>query len=107
MTFALHWDATALMLALIIFVIVRPLAVLILTWRANESLFHRISLGWLGIRGIGSLNYIAYARVHGPAGSEASRMVDIAITVVTLSVFIHGISVTPLLALRRKREEDQ
>ena len=107
MTFALHWDATALMLALIIFVIVRPLAVFILTWRANESLFHRISLGWLGIRGIGSLNYIAYAWVHGLAGSEASRMVDIAITVVTLSVFIHGISVTPLLALRRKREEDQ
>lgn len=106
-TFALHWDATALMLALIIFVVVRPLAVFILTWRANESLFHRISLGWLGIRGIGSLNYIAYAWVHGLAGSEASRMVDIAITVVTLSVFIHGISVTPLLALRRKREEDQ
>jgi NhaP-type Na+/H+ or K+/H+ antiporter len=67
----------------------------------KESLFHRISLGWLGIRGIGSLNYIAYAWVHGLAGSEASRMVDIAITVVTLSVFIHGISVTPLLTLRR------
>jgi NhaP-type Na+/H+ or K+/H+ antiporter len=48
-TFALHWDATGLMLALIIFVVVRPLSVFILTWRAKES-FHRISLGWLGIR---------------------------------------------------------
>jgi hypothetical protein len=106
-TFALHWDATALMLALIIFVVVRPLSVFILTWRAKESRFHRISLGWLGIRGIGSLNYIAYAWVHGLSGVDANRMADIAITVVTLSVFIHGISVTPLLTLRRKREEDQ
>jgi hypothetical protein len=38
-TFALHWDATALMLALIIFVVVRPLAVFILTWRAKNRCF--------------------------------------------------------------------
>lgn len=104
-TLALHWDATALLLALLIFVIIRPLAVLILTWRSKESFLHRISLGWLGIRGIGSLNYIAYAYVHGLQGDSASIVTNTAITVVTVSVLVHGISVTPLLNLRRKKEQ--
>ncbi len=104
-TLALHWDATALLLALLIFVVIRPLAVLILTWRSEESFLHRISLGWLGIRGIGSLNYIAYAYVHGLQGDSASIVTNTAITVVTVSVLVHGISVTPLLNLRRKKEQ--
>lgn len=104
-TLALHWDATALLLALLVFVVIRPLAVLILTWRSKESFLHRISLGWLGIRGIGSLNYIAYAYVHGLQGDSASIVTNTAITVVTVSVLVHGISVTPLLNLRRKKEQ--
>lgn len=103
-TLALHWDIHALLLAFIIFVVIRPLAVFIITWRSGESLFHRISLGWLGIRGIGSLNYIAWTYVHGLQGAEANTLTNFAITIVTVSVLVHGISVTPLLTLRRKRE---
>ncbi len=105
-TLAQHWDMPALVLAFMLFVIIRPLSVLLLTWRSGESLFHRLSLGWLGIRGIGSLNYIAYAYMHGLDSARAGELVDIAITIVTFSVLIHGISVTPLLTLRRKREQD-
>ncbi|SKC21536.1 sodium/proton antiporter, CPA1 family [Kosakonia radicincitans] len=105
-TLAQHWDMPALVLAFMLFVIIRPLSVLLLTWRSGESLFHRLSLGWLGIRGIGSLNYIAYAYMHGLDSARAGELADIAITIVTFSVLIHGISVTPLLTLRRKREQD-
>ncbi|MGK9174364.1 cation:proton antiporter [Yokenella regensburgei] len=104
-TLALHWDAHALLLAFIIFVVIRPLAVFIITWRSGASFFHRLSLGWLGIRGIGSLNYIAFAYMHGLQGGSADTLTDMAITIVTLSVLVHGISVTPLLALRNKRQQ--
>ena len=60
-------------------------------------------MGWLGIRGIGSLNYIAYAFSHGLQGKGADLMIDMAITVVTLSVLVHGVTVTPLLKLRRSQ----
>lgn len=45
-----------------LFVVVRPLAVWLVTLRAGLPLGQRLLIGWLGIRGIGSLNYIAYAR---------------------------------------------
>lgn len=104
-TLSQHWNMPALLLAFMLFVIIRPLSVLLLTWRSGDSLFHRLSLGWLGIRGIGSLNYIAYAYLHGLNSAHAGVLADIAITIVTVSVLIHGISVTPLLTLRRKREQ--
>lgn len=104
-TLSQHWDAHALILAFVIFVVIRPLAVFIVTWRDGSSWFHRASLGWLGIRGIGSLNYIAYAYVHGLQGAEANVVADAAITIVTLSVLLHGISVTPLLTARRRKEQ--
>ncbi|MGY5956793.1 cation:proton antiporter [Kosakonia sp. BK9b] len=104
-TLSQHWDLHALLLAFILFIVIRPAAVFILTWRSQASLLHRLSLGWLGIRGIGSLNYIAYAWVHGLQGSGANLLTDTAITVVTVSVLLHGISVMPLLTLRRKKEQ--
>ncbi|OON39746.1 sodium:proton antiporter [Izhakiella australiensis] len=104
-TLSEHWDISALPLACLIFFIIRPLAVLIISWRSEESLLHRVSLGWLGIRGIGSLNYIAYAYVHGLDGTSATLVTNTAITIVTISVLIHGISVTPLLAWRGKKEQ--
>lgn len=104
-TLSQHWDAHALVLAFIVFVVIRPLSVLIVTLRDGSSWFHRVSLGWLGIRGIGSLNYIAYAYVHGLQGADANIVADIAITIVTLSVLLHGISVTPLLTVRRKKKQ--
>ncbi len=103
-TLAQHWNAAALLLALLIFVVIRPLAVFIISWRSGTSMLHRASLGWLGIRGIGSLNYIAFAWVHGLSGASVNLMTDTAITIVTLSVLVHGITVTPLLKFRRKKE---
>jgi len=104
-TLAEHWNSAALPLALIIFIVIRPLSVLLVTWRSQRPWLHRISLGWLGIRGIGSLNYIAYAYVHGFQGAEASLVTDTAITIVTISVLVHGITVTPLLTLRHKKQQ--
>lgn len=99
-TLALHWNSTGLLLAAILFLVIRPLAVLISTIGTGIPFWRRILIGWLGIRGIGSINYIAYAWVHGMTGPEASSMVDMALTLVVASVVIHGITVTPLLNRR-------
>ncbi len=104
-TLSQHWSFAALPLAFLLFFIIRPLAVIVVTWRCQRSWFHRLSLGWLGIRGIGSLNYIAYAWVNGFSGAEANLVTDIAITLVTISVLVHGITVTPLLTLRSKKQQ--
>lgn len=102
-TLAQHWNVLAILIALVLFVLIRPTAVYLATWRSGRSRQQRLSMGWLGIRGIGSLNYIAYAYSHGLQGEGADLMINMAITVVTLSVLVHGVTVTPLLKLRRSK----
>ncbi len=102
-TLAQHWQPNGLLMAALLFVIIRPLAVYAVTWGVSAPAYQRITISWLGIRGIGSLNYIAFAWMHGMRGDEANYMMDCALTLVVASVIVHGISVNPLLALRRRR----
>ncbi|MEG3127557.1 cation:proton antiporter [Pantoea cypripedii] len=103
-TLAQHWNLTGIGLALLLFVLVRPLAVWITTLGCGLPLARRVLIGWLGIRGIGSINYIAYAWVHGMRGPQAEQMVDMALTLVVCSIVLHGVTVTPLLNWRAARQ---
>lgn len=103
-TLAQHWNLTGIGLALLLFVLVRPLAVWITTIGCGIPLARRLLIGWLGIRGIGSINYIAYAWVHGMHGPQAEQMVDMALTLVVCSIVLHGVTVTPLLNWRAARQ---
>jgi len=58
---------------------------------------------WFGIRGVGTLYYVMYALNHGLTGSASERLAGLALGVVTLSIFVHGVSVTPLMARYRRR----
>ncbi|HEY4145697.1 cation:proton antiporter [Pinirhizobacter sp.] len=102
---ALAWrfDTAGLWLALALFVVIRPVAVWIATMGSAAPGPRRLLFGWLGIRGIGSVNYLAYALTHGLQGPSASRVADLAITVVVASVVLHGVTVTPLLTWRQTR----
>ncbi|MGX9237293.1 cation:proton antiporter [Pantoea ananatis] len=104
-TMAYHWNIQGILLGLLLFIVVRPLAVWLVTLRTGMPLPQRLLIGWLGIRGIGSLNYIAFAWVHGMGGAEATIMADMALTLVVCSVVVHGISVKPLLNWRQARLE--
>lgn len=104
-TLAQHWDYQGLLMAAMLFIVIRPLSVWIVSMGTGTPALRRWLLGWLGIRGIGSINYIAYAYTHGlGSGPDATRMVDIAFTVIAASVIVHGITVTPLLNLRQARK---
>jgi NhaP-type Na+/H+ or K+/H+ antiporter len=100
---ARHWEPQALGLAGVLFVLVRPLATWLTTVGMRLHWRRRLLLGWLGIRGIGGLNYLAYALVHGLDGRAASLIAGVAVTTITLSVVVHGFSAQPLLARRHRR----
>jgi NhaP-type Na+/H+ or K+/H+ antiporter len=53
-------------------------------------------MGWFGIRGIGSLYYLSYALNHG-LNKQVTDTVSITLSVVALSILIHGISSQPIL----------
>ncbi|CAO96493.1 cation:proton antiporter [Erwinia tasmaniensis] len=106
-TLAQHWDPNGLLLAALLFIVIRPLSVWIATAGMKTPGLQRATIGWLGIRGIGSINYIAWAYTHGLAGVDANRMADMAFTLIVASVVVHGISVTPLLNWRQARRNRQ
>lgn len=95
---ASHWDVRALPLAAALFFVIRPLAATLVLRAAPVTRGQRWLMGWFGIRGIGSLYYLAYALTHGLDPGVARTVADLSISVVALSVLVHGASATPLLS---------
>lgn len=89
--------------------VIRPAIVFASTAGVRMIPAQRALAGWFGIRGIGTLYYLAYAFDAGVAGrdpAEADLLVDLALATITVSVVVHGISATPLMnwyAERRRR----
>ena len=95
---ASHWDPRAIPLALLLFFVIRPLATRVLLIGTPTTNAQRWLMGWFGIRGIGSLYYLSYALRHGLAPAAAVDVAGVTISVVALSIFVHGITARPLLA---------
>lgn len=89
--------APGLWLAAGLFVVIRPLATLVALVRAPLSRTQRAFIAWFGVRGVGSMYYLAYALTHGVAAGPARTLADITIVVVAVSIVLHGVSVTPLM----------
>jgi NhaP-type Na+/H+ or K+/H+ antiporter len=92
-----HWDARALLVSLILFVLLRPLCARLVLAGTPTSSAQRWLMGWFGIRGVGSLYYLTYALNQRYDPSIGRPIVDITISVVALSVLLHGLSARPLL----------
>jgi NhaP-type Na+/H+ or K+/H+ antiporter len=88
----------AVWFAPLLFFVIRPLAVLPvwLTGRLTRRQFAGVA--WFGIRGIGSIYYLMYALTQGLPAVLARPMVSLTFTIVAVSIVVHGVSVTPLLA---------
>ncbi|MGY2188960.1 potassium/proton antiporter [compost metagenome] len=93
-----HWDWRALAISLALFCVVRPLSVALVPWGGLLSGPQRLLIGWFGIRGIGSFYYLFYALNHDMPPAVASVCTDITLSVVALSILLHGISTQPMLA---------
>ncbi len=93
---ATYWDWRAVPLALALFFLIRPAATIVFLAGTPATRLQRLMMAWFGIRGIGSLYYLAYALNHG-LSERVSDTVSITISVVALSILLHGISSQPIL----------
>lgn len=93
------------LLALLLFVVVRPVSVLLSLIGIRHSAIKLGLLSWFGIRGIGSLYYLMFALQFHALKGESERFTSIVLTVIAMSVVIHGISSTPLMNWYYKRQE--
>ena len=86
------------------FILIRPVSVWIGLLGAPVSQDQRMLMSWFGIRGIGSIYYLMYAINHGLPFALAEPIVAITLATVTVSIVLHGISVTPLMAIYARRK---
>jgi len=91
------WSWRAGGLATFLFVVARPLSVLVGLLGSGNSWRICGLAGWFGVRGIGSLYYLMYAIEHGLPEGIALELIHMTLIVVTLSILVHGISVKPLM----------
>lgn len=91
------WSWRAVSLAMFLFLVARPVSVLIGLSMSRTSWRVRGLTGWFGVRGIGSLYYLMYAIQHGLPEDTAMDLIHLTLIVITLSIVAHGISVKPLM----------
>lgn len=92
------WSWRAVGLALFLFVVARPLSVLVGLLGTRTSWPIRGMVGWFGVRGIGSLYYLMFAIQHGLPEELALDLIQLTLIAVSLSILVHGISVKPLMS---------
>ena len=86
-----------LWLAPLLFLIVRPLSVLLGLTGAGLTGRELALSGWFGVRGVGSAYYLAYAIVHGLPAAFREQVIGLTLAVVAASVLVHGATVTPFM----------
>lgn len=89
--------------ALLVVGAVRPASVLAVVRRSAMPPSQRRLVGWFGIRGIGSLFYLMFVLEHGLPGELAQSLVTATLTCVAVSIVLHGMSATPLMAAYKRR----
>jgi NhaP-type Na+/H+ or K+/H+ antiporter len=94
---AFYWDWRAVGLGLALFCVIRPLSVWLLISSRLLSRPQKALVGWFGIRGIGTLYYLCYALSHGLPADAVHTTIGLTLSVVALSILLHGISIQPLL----------
>ena len=88
--------------ALAILFVIRPLAAWIGFLGSGLPKRDRALMAFLGIRGIGSFYYLAFAINHGSFG-VSDRVWALTGLVVLMSILIHGVTATPLMRLIDRR----
>ncbi len=89
----------------LLFVVIRPVAVGLGLVGAPLGEVQKGLTAWFGLRGIGSVYYLAYALTHGVEGPLADTLLGLVLWTVAASVVVHGVSVTPLMRRYQARME--
>lgn len=98
-----RWDWTMFAFAGAVLLLARPLAVLVLLRDVTRG--QRRLVAWFGIRGVGSVYYLAFAAGHQLNAAWSHTLASAVIVTITLSILLHGVSATPLMAHYRRRRQ--
>ena len=86
-------------IVLLILLVVRPVTGLIGLLGHRADLTERLTLAFFGIRGVGSIYYLAYGLNHMEGVEEAERLWAIVALTILVSIVMHGVTVTPIMRL--------
>jgi NhaP-type Na+/H+ or K+/H+ antiporter len=89
----------------VLFLLIRPVAVLIGLAASDTGPIQRGLVAWFGVRGVGSIFYLSYALSHGLTGDDAELLTALTLCAVTASILVHGVTVTPLMSRYHERME--
>ena len=100
-----QWRGEPLVYAALLLVAIRPLSVfLTVPWLPKTQ---RRVVAWFGIRGVGSLFYLAFVIDSGLSPALCVELVNATLPAIALSILLHGVSATPLMALYQRRRAAQ
>jgi len=96
---AVEWRLASWGFVAALLLLIRPISVAVGLLGSSTSASQRGLVAWFGIRGIGSLYYLTYAMNHGLDRELAANLGALVFSTVVVSIVVHGVSVTPLMAI--------
>ncbi|RYZ95146.1 MAG: sodium:proton antiporter, partial [Proteobacteria bacterium] len=96
-----NWRALAF--AGILFFLIRPAATTLSLLGTKTTFNQKALIGWLGIRGIGSIYYLAHVASHGLSAEFTAQLTEIVVPVIAASIFLHGSTSNFLMSRYRKK----
>jgi NhaP-type Na+/H+ or K+/H+ antiporter len=96
----LEWEDIAVAIAVVM--LVRPAAGMLGLARSEMSRPERGAVAFFGIRGVGSFYYLAYAS-NQVEFIQVEQVWAITALVVTISIVVHGVTATPVMAYIDRR----
>jgi sodium/hydrogen antiporter len=94
-----------ILVALVFLLLVRPLAGWLALMRGKTGPRERFAISFFGIRGIGSLYYLAYALSKGNFSSQSAQLWAFVGLVVAASIVVHGATTAPVMNRRDRLRE--
>jgi NhaP-type Na+/H+ or K+/H+ antiporter len=92
----LTWPAV--LVAVVAVLVVRPLTGLVALVGSRANAEERVAIAFFGVRGIGSLYYLAYA-TNNAGFPEDDLLWAVVSATILLSIVLHGVTATPAMAL--------
>jgi NhaP-type Na+/H+ or K+/H+ antiporter len=97
------WSIPIVAFALLMVLGVRPLSVMLGVPASALPNTQRRLVAWFGIRGVGSLFFLALALQFGITGPDAQTLLSACLGCLAMSIGLHGISATPLMNWYQRR----
>lgn len=92
-----HLEWPLILIAILLVFVIRPLCGIIGLIGFNKIKWkERLAISFFGIRGIGSIYYLSYA-LNRQSFEGSDQLWSVVILVIVLSIFVHGVTASPIL----------